>query len=160
MSVLFPPGQTHILKQCMNSVIWSICDSGRSHTTTTLSSTSALLVSDTEKPVRWLTVTQVTTEHQIRKSSPIVVGFWDFRPYTSCFIHLSYTNNNDLALWRGSHKKEERSTKGRERAGAHYGQEKLGFSGHPPLCKSMFRSVLFFSPQKIKSIWKLLHPSV
>lgn len=73
-----------------------------------------------------------------------------------CAVHIfhidvSFANIHHLAFCRGSHKKEERNTKEREGAGAHTGQEKPGFSGHPPVCKSIFSSVLFwgfFSPEK------------
>lgn len=58
-------------------------------------------------------------------------------------IDLSSANIYYLVFCRGSHKKEERKTKGREGAGAHTGQEKLGFFGHPPVCKSIFCSVFF-----------------
>lgn len=66
----FPAGKTPTLKQCMNSVIWSICDSGHSHTTAILSFTSAPTGSDTGKPVRLLTVTQVIPKNRIEQYKP------------------------------------------------------------------------------------------
>lgn len=46
-----------------------------------------------------------------------------------------------FVFWRGSHKKEKRSTKGREGAGPHTGQAKPGFPGYPSLCKSMLPDI-------------------
>lgn len=66
----FPAEKTPTLTQCTNSVIWSICDSGHSHTTATLSFTSAPTGSDTGKPVRLLTVTQVIPKNWIYQYKP------------------------------------------------------------------------------------------
>lgn len=65
-----------------------------------------------------------------------------------CWVHalhikVRFKNTHYFAIHRGGHKKKERNTKGREGAGAHTGQEKLGFSGHPPVCKSIFSFVFF-----------------
>lgn len=65
--------------------------------------------------------------------------------YSSCFTRCFHKHFHNFAFWRGSHKKEERITKGRKGAWVHKGQEKLGFSWHPPVCKSEF---LFFFPPR------------
>lgn len=57
---------------------------------------------------------------------------------------VCYSNIHNLVFWRRSNQKEKRSTKERKGAGAHTGQEKLGFSGHSPVCKSEG----FFPPRK------------
>lgn len=64
--VLIAVEQMHTSKQCMSSVIWLTCGSGRFHTTMISFSTSAHMALDTEKHAKWLTVIQVRSSHIIR----------------------------------------------------------------------------------------------
>ncbi len=63
--------------------------------------------------------------------------------FTCCFISRASLQKfiYYFVFCRGSHKKEERSTEGREGAEPHTGKEKLGLFGHPALCKSKFSDI-------------------
>ena len=68
---------------------------------------------------------------------------WDFTMngwyFTHCYISRVSLQIliHYLVCWRGSHEKEKRSTKGREGAGPHTGQEKPRLPGYTSVCKSM-----------------------